>query len=65
MKNLKEHKESLKELRESVEQAIDTYAYSMNPCEHCEYEDKSKRENLETCVGCCFYHASRFKLRKK
>lgn len=55
-------KESLKELRESVKQAIHSFPLAVNPCELCKHKDRFKTENLEVCKVCCYYYPSRFEL---
>lgn len=57
-------KECLKELRDSVTQAIHNFPLTVNPCELCKHKDRSKRENLEVCKVCCYYFPSRFELEK-
>ena len=45
---------------QTIKEAVDKYALAFDPCEMCEHQDKSKKENLETCLKCCYYYSSKF-----
>ena len=48
------------QLLETIKESVDAYALAFDPCDMCEHLDKLKKENLETCLKCCYYYASKF-----
>lgn len=50
---------------QDIKEAVDQFATAFDPCNMCEHQDKAKRENLETCLMCCYYYASKFEPKKK
>ena len=50
---------------QTIKEAVDAYATAFDPCDMCEHQDKSKKENLDVCLKCCFYYASKFEPKQK
>lgn len=57
-------KEDLKELRESVINAIHDFPLTVDPCKVCKNKNRINGEQLETCKKCCYYYPSKFELEK-
>ena len=50
---------------QTIKEAVDAYALAFDPCDMCKHQDKSMKENLETCLRCCYYYASKFEPKEK
>ena len=48
------------ELLETIKESVDAYALAFYPCDMCGHQDKSKKKNLEACLKCCYFYASKF-----
>ena len=53
-------KELVLQVLQTLKESVDAYALAFDPCDMCGHQDKSKKENLETCLQCCYYYASKF-----
>jgi len=54
--------------RTKLEEWVNGITMVVDPCHLCAYIDKNgvgHSENVEVCKGCCWYHPSQFKERKK
>ena len=45
-----------------MEQVVEAYTLGFDPCKYCKKNDRSKKENLEECLRCCFYYGSNFEV---
>ena len=45
---------------QTIKETVDAYALAFDPCDMCKHQDKSKKENLDACLACCYYYASKF-----
>ena len=50
------------ELKDSLTQAVNNFSFSFSPCKMCESYDSGEQGD---CDGCCYFYASKFKLRCK
>ena len=50
---------------QDIKEAVDGYAIAFDPCNMCKHQDRTKKDNLETCLRCCYFYASNFELKRK
>lgn len=50
---------------QDIKEAVDQFAIAFDPCDMCGHQDRLDRENLETCLKCCYYYASKFEPKGK
>lgn len=48
-----------------IEKYVNAFPEEIDPCEMCKNQDKLKGHSNDVCRSCCYFYASKFKLREK